>query len=113
MLSIHSWKRIARPPFRFRRVWRLAGSALAVSSSPPPPKLPQFSETLARSFSISGGETTCNHTRPRSSDIEEILFPYDSSGWVSVQSWLEQTEVASSLTFIRWLFANSEKMLFG
>ena len=95
-------------------MFRAAGSLLtSASSSPLPPKFPQFSETLARSFSMSGGETTCSQTSPRSSDIEEIRLPYDSSGCVSLQRSGEQTEVASSLTFIRWLLANSVKMLFG
>ena len=62
---------------------------------------------------MSGGETTCSHTRPRSSVIDEMRSPYDSSGWVSLQRSREQTEVASSLTFMRWVLANSEKMLFG
>ena len=41
-------------------------------SSPAPPKSPQFSETLVRSVSISGGATTCSQTSPRSSLIEEM-----------------------------------------
>ncbi len=93
---------------------RSAADGLAsASSESPPPKLPQFSDTLARSFSMSGGDTTCSHTRPRSSDIDEMRSPYDSSGWVSLQRSREHTEVASSLTFIRCVFANREKMLFG
>ena len=50
---------------------------------------------------MSGGETTCSHTRPRSSDIDEMRLPYDSSGRVSSQRSREQTVVASSSTFIR------------
>ena len=42
-----------------------------------------------------------------------MRLPYDSSGRVSSQRSGEQTEVASSLTFILCVFPNSEKMLFG
>ena len=39
-------------------------------SSDAPPKSPQFSETDVSSASMSGGETTCSHTSPRSSLID-------------------------------------------
>ena len=38
----------------------------------PPPKFPQFSETLVSSLSMSGGDTTCSHTSPRSSAMDEM-----------------------------------------
>ncbi len=40
-----------------------------------PPKLPQFSDTDASFASMSGGETTCSQTRPRSSLIDVIRLP--------------------------------------
>ena len=76
--SIHSWNRAGGPPFRLLRVrppkrFSLAVSPAAASSSASdPPKLPQFSETLSRSDSMSGGDTTWSHTSPRSSVIEDI-----------------------------------------
>jgi hypothetical protein len=75
--------------------------------------LPQFSDTDGRSDSISGGETTCSQTSPRSSLIEPSRLPYDSSRRWSSQRSREQMLVASSETFSRCVFANSEKMLFG
>ena len=73
MFWIHSSKRASRPPLRFARVLRsdpvLPRSGL---SSDAPPKLPQFSDTEARSASMSGGETTCSQTSPRSSLIDFI-----------------------------------------
>ena len=74
--SIHSWKRAGRPPLRLLRVrvplrFSLAVSPASASASADPPKLPQFSDTLARSDSMSGGDTTCSHTRPRSSLMED------------------------------------------
>jgi hypothetical protein len=116
MASIHSWKRAGRPLFRLARVFRVSvssvtGSRVATSSSPP--KLPQFSDTLARSASMSGGDTTCSQTRPRSSAMELMRLPYDSSRRSSWHRSREQTVVASSETFIRCVLPNSEKMLFG
>ena len=63
---------------------------------------------------MSGGETTCSHTSPRSSVMDEMRSPYDSSGRVSSQRSREQTEVASSRhVHAGAVLANSEKMLFG
>ena len=45
--------------------------------------------------------------------MEEMRSPYGSSARVSSQRSREQTDVASSETFSRWVLANSEKMLFG
>ena len=114
MRSTQARKRAGRPLWRFAStfVFSLVSAAGALVSSPPP-KFPQFSDTLARSFSMSGGETTWSHTRPRSSAIDEMRLPYASSSSESVQMSREQTLVASSSTFIRCVFANSEKMLFG
>src|SRR5262245_56986944 len=81
--------------------------------SPEPPKLPQFSDTEARLFSIFGGRTTCSQTRPRSSDIERRRLAQDSWRRVSSQSLREQTDVASSETCMRCVLPNSEKMLLG
>ena len=60
-----------------------------------------------------GGETTCSHTSPRSSAIDDMRFGYASSPIEFLHRSREQTAVASSSTFMRCDFANSEKMLFG
>ena len=62
---------------------------------------------------MSGGETTCSHTSPRSSAIEDMRSAYGSSRRGSLQRSRGQTEVASSDTFSRCDFAKSVKMLFG
>ena len=113
MRSIHARSRAGRPCARFESTFRASGDSSGASVSSPPPKLPQFSDTLVSSLSMSGGETTCSHTSPRSSAIDEMRWPYDSSEIVSVHRSREQTLVASSSTFMRCVFANSEKMLFG
>jgi hypothetical protein len=62
---------------------------------------------------MSGGDTTCSQTSPRSSLIEPMRLPYDSSRRWSSHRSREQMLVASSETFSRCVFANSEKTLFG
>ena len=112
---IQASKRVLRLRLRLERTFTglSPAPAPAPTSPSPPPKLPQFSDTDARSFSMPGGETTCSQTRPRSLVIDDMRSSHGSSRRSSLQSLREQTVVASSDTFSRCVFANSEKMLFG
>src|SRR4051794_6285813 len=114
IFAIQSSKRLLRLRLRLPRTFgESPAPALPALALPPPPKLPQFSDTEGRSSSASGGAMTCSHTTLRSSVIEPMRSQYDSSARSSLHRSRGHTLVASSDTFRRWVLASRVKMLLG
>ena len=100
-------KRLLRLASRFARTVSLLGTFA------PPAKLPQLSNTDASRVSIPGGDTMCNHTRPRSAAIDFMRSPYGGVSRGSLHRLRGHTAVASSDTFIRCVSPSSVKRLWG